>query len=172
MCSIIPDGWDIHAVIVTFQNASSWHDRVSFQHELFVHGIAVCVLYPEWPHRQGGCLACCGCTFDSRWGSTDLYYARSTSIAGIAPSILTIPKFQKEPPPLCTIMFKYRRLFREVYSSRDKLNFEPALTLLHISEYMWSFTLKYCVWTRPITSLGFFGRTNPFHWKIVLWIHF
>ena len=20
---------------------------------------------PEWPHRQGGCLACCGCTFDS-----------------------------------------------------------------------------------------------------------
>ena len=22
-------------------------------------------LYPEWPHRQGGCLACCGCTFDS-----------------------------------------------------------------------------------------------------------
>ena len=24
--------------------------------------------YPEWPHRQGGCLACCGCTFESRWG--------------------------------------------------------------------------------------------------------
>ena len=22
-------------------------------------------IYPEWPHRQGGCLACCGCTFDS-----------------------------------------------------------------------------------------------------------
>ena len=20
---------------------------------------------PEWPHRQGGCLACCDCTFDS-----------------------------------------------------------------------------------------------------------
>ena len=20
---------------------------------------------PEWPHRQGGCVACCGCTFDS-----------------------------------------------------------------------------------------------------------
>ena len=34
------------------------------------------LLYPEWPHRQGGCLACCGCTFDSRWGCTDLYYAR------------------------------------------------------------------------------------------------
>ena len=31
---------------------------------------------PEWPHRQGGCLACCGCTFDFRWGCTDLYYAR------------------------------------------------------------------------------------------------
>ena len=23
------------------------------------------VPYPEWPHRQGGCLAFCGCTFDS-----------------------------------------------------------------------------------------------------------
>ena len=32
-------------------------------------------LYPEWPHRHGGCLACCGCTFDSRCGFTDLYYA-------------------------------------------------------------------------------------------------
>ena len=20
--------------------------------------------YPEWPHRQGGCLTCCGCTFE------------------------------------------------------------------------------------------------------------
>ena len=26
------------------------------------------ILYPEWPHGQGGCLACCGCTFESRWG--------------------------------------------------------------------------------------------------------
>ena len=24
------------------------------------------ISYPEWPHRQGGCLACCGCTFESR----------------------------------------------------------------------------------------------------------
>ena len=24
-------------------------------------------LYPEWPHRQGGCLTCCGCTFESSW---------------------------------------------------------------------------------------------------------
>ena len=24
------------------------------------------ILYPERPHRQGGCLACFGCTFDSR----------------------------------------------------------------------------------------------------------
>ena len=23
------------------------------------------LLYSECPHRQGGCLACCGCTFDS-----------------------------------------------------------------------------------------------------------
>ena len=35
-------------------------------------------LYTEWPHRQGGCLACCGCTFDSRRGCTDLYYARGS----------------------------------------------------------------------------------------------
>ena len=35
-------------------------------------------LYPEWPHRQGGCLACWGCMFDSRWGFTDLYYAWGT----------------------------------------------------------------------------------------------
>ena len=27
--------------------------------------VLMTVLYPEWPHRQGGCLACCGCTFDS-----------------------------------------------------------------------------------------------------------
>ena len=26
----------------------------------------ITLLYPEWPHRQGGCLACCGCTFGSR----------------------------------------------------------------------------------------------------------
>ena len=25
------------------------------------------ILYPEWPHRQGGCLTCCGCTFESSW---------------------------------------------------------------------------------------------------------
>ena len=33
-------------------------------------------LYPECPHRQGGYLACCGCTFESSWGCNDLYYAR------------------------------------------------------------------------------------------------
>ena len=27
-------------------------------------------------HRQGGCLACCGCTFESRWGCTDLCCAQ------------------------------------------------------------------------------------------------
>ena len=36
----------------------------------------VLLLYAEWPHRQGSCLACCGCTFESRSGCTDLYYAR------------------------------------------------------------------------------------------------
>ena len=38
---------------------------------------------PEWPHRQGGCLACCGCTFESRWGFTDLYCARGAQ--GVLP---------------------------------------------------------------------------------------
>ena len=36
----------------------------------------VSMAYPEWPHRQGVCLACCSCTFNSRRGCTDLYYAR------------------------------------------------------------------------------------------------
>ena len=40
-------------------------------------------VYPEWPHRQGGCLACCGCTFESSWGWTDLYYARGAQ--GVLP---------------------------------------------------------------------------------------
>ena len=40
-------------------------------------------LYPEWPHRQGGCLACCVCTFESRRGCTDLYYARGAQ--GVLP---------------------------------------------------------------------------------------
>ena len=26
----------------------------------------ILLLYPEWPHRQGGCLSYCGCTFESR----------------------------------------------------------------------------------------------------------
>ena len=39
--------------------------------------------YPEWPHRQGGCLTCCGCTFESRCGCTDLYYARGAQ--GVLP---------------------------------------------------------------------------------------
>ena len=42
-----------------------------------------CSLYPEWPHRQAGCLACCGCTFESRGGCTDLYYARGAQ--GVLP---------------------------------------------------------------------------------------
>ena len=39
--------------------------------------------HPEWPHRQGGCLTCCGCTFESLWGCTDLYYARGAQ--GVLP---------------------------------------------------------------------------------------
>ena len=40
-------------------------------------------LYPEWPHRQGSFLARCGCTFESSWGCTDLYYARGAQ--GVLP---------------------------------------------------------------------------------------
>ena len=40
-------------------------------------------IYTEWPHRQGGCLACCGCTFESHWACTDLYYARGAQ--GVVP---------------------------------------------------------------------------------------
>ena len=40
-------------------------------------------IHPEWPHKQGGCLACCGYTFESRWGCTDLYYARGAQ--GVLP---------------------------------------------------------------------------------------
>ena len=44
--------------------------------------------YPEWQHRQGGCLACCRlqvCKIESRlWLScTDLYYARGAQ--GVLP---------------------------------------------------------------------------------------
>ena len=40
-------------------------------------------LYPDCPHRQGGCISCCGCTFESRWGCTDLNYAQGTQ--GVLP---------------------------------------------------------------------------------------
>ena len=33
-------------------------------------------LYPEWPHRQGGCLTCCGCTFESSWVHWFILYSR------------------------------------------------------------------------------------------------
>ena len=45
-------------------------DYIHYIHVIFGHS------YPEWPHRQGGCLECCGCTFDSRRGCPDLYCAR------------------------------------------------------------------------------------------------
>ena len=39
--------------------------------------------YPEWLHRQGGCLACCGCTFESRWGA--LIYTVHVALRGYCP---------------------------------------------------------------------------------------
>ena len=48
-------------------------------------GRMVSELYPEWPHRQGGCLACWSCKVDPScgWDYTDLYYARGTQ--GVLP---------------------------------------------------------------------------------------
>ena len=41
-------------------------------------------LYPEWPHRQGGCLACCGCTFGSR-AKVALIYTVHEALRGYCP---------------------------------------------------------------------------------------
>ena len=41
------------------------------------------LLIPEWPHRQGGCLACCGCTFDSAEVHWFILYARGAQ--GVLP---------------------------------------------------------------------------------------
>ena len=56
------------------------------------------VLYHEWPHRQGGCLACCGCTFESRWGCTFLYYARGAQ--GVLPMRLGGATSELDLPPM------------------------------------------------------------------------
>ena len=42
-------------------------------------------LPPEWPHRQGGCLACWSCKIDSRlsWDWTDLNHSRG--VQGVLP---------------------------------------------------------------------------------------
>ena len=45
---------------------------------------------------EGGCLARCGCTFESRCGCTDLYYARGAQVVlpmrvGGATSQLDLP---------------------------------------------------------------------------------
>ena len=59
--------------------------------DFFVHVVSNCDFhssiikhsYPELPHTQGGYLACCGCTFESRLGCTNLYYARGAQ--GVLP---------------------------------------------------------------------------------------
>ena len=40
-------------------------------------------LYPEWPHRQGGCLTCCSCTIESSWVHCFILYARGAQ--GVLP---------------------------------------------------------------------------------------
>ena len=39
--------------------------------------------YTEWPHSQGGCLACCGCTFDS--AEVALIYTMHEALRGYFP---------------------------------------------------------------------------------------
>ena len=43
--------------------------------------------YPEWQHRQGGCLACGNRTFESRAnrGCTDLYILLASGDQGVLP---------------------------------------------------------------------------------------
>ena len=45
-----------------------------------------------------GCLACCGCTFDSRWGCIDLYYARGAQ--GVLPMRVGCATSQLDLPSL------------------------------------------------------------------------
>ena len=51
--------------------------------EMLPYGVAL-GSYPEWPHRQGGCLACCGCTFGSR-AEVALIYTTHEALRGYCP---------------------------------------------------------------------------------------
>ena len=74
-----------------------------FSHSYYLvsHGfysVTWVLLYPEWPHRQGCCLACWICKIDFRlsWDCTDLYYARVAQVVlsmrvGGATSQLDLP---------------------------------------------------------------------------------
>ena len=61
----------------TFFNCTSCVHCVLCLHLTCSHTPFTCTSYPEWLHRQGGCLACWSCKIDSwlNWGCTDLYYA-------------------------------------------------------------------------------------------------
>ena len=70
-----------------------------------------CEIYPEWPHRQGGCLACWrlqGCKIESRLrlSCTDLYKALGAQVVlpmrvGGATSQLDIPSLTTLSVPGC-----------------------------------------------------------------------
>ena len=49
-----------------------------------LRGIGTLSIYPERPHRQCGCLACCGCTFGSR-AEVALIYAMHEALRGYCP---------------------------------------------------------------------------------------
>ena len=61
--------WRAASTVISLFNFST------FTFLWFSSSISFCIPW-VWQHRQGGYLACCGCTFDSGWGFTDLYYER------------------------------------------------------------------------------------------------
>ena len=71
-----------YTVFITLAVCSN-HLASDFDLLWIIWAISSAYLYPEWPHRQGGCLACYGCTFDSRGVCNDLYYARGAK--GVLP---------------------------------------------------------------------------------------
>ena len=73
-------GYSIRKVPLIMNNTLNV-PKISYMTLSVTPKLCILLLYPEWQHRQGGCLACWrlqSCKIESRlWLSrTDLYYAR------------------------------------------------------------------------------------------------
>ena len=72
-------------IIIIMSHSTYWwlcsKQRVG---NVLLHIMVFYHLYPEWPHRQGGCLACCGCTFGSR-AEVALLYTMHEALRGYCP---------------------------------------------------------------------------------------